>query len=61
MTEAVTFFREVLGAYIHYDIGPYQASDDWMTENLGVSADAVIPTITMIRVGNGPAFELFEY
>lgn len=61
MDEALAFFQQVLGAELLYEVGPYAADDDWMTENLGVDPRAEIPRICMIRVGNGPAFEVFQY
>ncbi len=57
----MTFFKQVLGAEILYEIGPFEAEDNWMTDNLGVDARARVPRLCMIRVANGPTLEVFEY
>lgn len=61
LDSAMAFFTEVLGAKTLYEAGPFEAEDNWMAENLGVDPRARVPRLRMIRVGNGPAFEVFEY
>jgi len=61
MDLAVTFFSDVLGASTLYETGPLSAGDNWMAVNLGVDADAVIARLVMLRLGHGPALELFEF
>jgi len=61
MNEAVSFFTEVLGAATLYETGPLSASDNWMAVNLGIDPAAVIERLVMLRLGHGPALELFEY
>jgi len=59
---AVEFLVDVLGCESFYSFGPFGPfEDDWMTKNLNVNPRAVIEIITMVRCGNGPAFELFKY
>ncbi|MBN0988334.1 MULTISPECIES: VOC family protein [Amphritea] len=60
--EAVAFFTDVIGCESFYSIGPFGPFDnDWMTENLNVDKKAVIKTAHLMRCGNGPALEIFEY
>ncbi|WP_260107589.1 VOC family protein [Phaeobacter inhibens] len=60
--EAVEFLGDVLGCESFFSFGPFGPfEDDWMTKNLNVDASAVIDIITMVRCGNGPAFEVFKY
>lgn len=58
---ATTFFVDVIGCQVIFDIGPFQTDDDWMQRQLGVDPRSVIKTIRMLKCRNGPAFELFEY
>ncbi|MGV2872207.1 VOC family protein [Colwellia sp. E150_009] len=60
--EATAFFKDILGCESFYNIGPFGPFDDnWMTENLNVHKKAVIKTAHLMRCGNGPALEIFEY
>jgi catechol 2,3-dioxygenase-like lactoylglutathione lyase family enzyme len=60
--EAAAFFTDILGCESFYSIGPFGPFDnDWMTENLNVHKKAVIKTAHLMRCGNGPALEIFEY
>ena len=61
LEQAVDFFASVLGAETLYEHGPFRADDNWMAANLGVDARAVVPRIAVLRAGNGPTLELFEY
>lgn len=61
LTSAVDFFETLLGAEKLYTLGPVQATDNWMAVNLGVDSDALIREICVIRIGQGPMLELFEY
>lgn len=58
---AVLFFTEVIGCTKAYEIGPFQADDDWMARQLGVHPRAILRKLAMLRCQNGPNFELFEY
>lgn len=58
---AVRFFTEVIGCTKAYQIGPFQADDDWMARQLGVAPRSVIRKLAMLRCKTGPNFELFEY
>jgi len=55
------WFIEVIGCTKAYQIGPFQADDDWMQRQLGVHPRAVIRKLVMLRCKTGPNFELFEY
>lgn len=59
--EATRFFVDVIGCAQLFEVGPFEADDDWMTEHLNVHPRAVIKTLRMLKCRNGPAFEIFEY
>jgi len=61
LDEAVTFFVDVIGCEPFYDLGPFQASDDWMAVHLNVHPRAVMKRLKFLRCRNGSNFELFEY
>ncbi len=58
---ATRFFVEVIGCETVYEVGPFQADDDWMARHLGVHPRAVIKTLRMLKCRNGASLELFEY
>lgn len=58
---ATRFFVDVIGCTLVYEIGPFQAGDDWMRRQLGVHPRAVIKSLRMLRCRTGANFELFEY
>ncbi|WP_366942709.1 VOC family protein [uncultured Roseobacter sp.] len=60
--EAVDFLVDVMGCESFFSFGPFGPfDDDWMAKNLNVNPRAVIEIITMVRCGNGPALEVFQY
>jgi len=60
--DAVDFLVDVIGCESFFSFGPFGPfEDDWMTKNLNVNPRAAIDIITMVRCGNGPAFEVFQY
>lgn len=59
--EATCFFADVLGAETLYDIGPLESADDWMANHLAVHPRARINKVRVLRLGNGPVLELFEF
>ena len=58
---ATTFFVDVLGAEVLFEVGPFSSEDDWMERHLGVHPRAVIRRLRMLRLAAGPSVELFEY
>lgn len=58
---AVRFFTQVIGCTKAYEIGPFQAEDDWMQRQLGVHPRAILRKLAMLRCKTGPNFEIFEY
>jgi catechol 2,3-dioxygenase-like lactoylglutathione lyase family enzyme len=58
---ATAFFRDVVGAEVLYDIGPFESPDDWMAQHLAVHPRSRINKLRVIRVANGPVLELFEF
>lgn len=62
LTQAVTFFRDVLGCGEFYPLGPFSGGDStWMTDHLNVDAKATIPEMRLMRCGNGANLEIFRY
>jgi len=58
---ATRFFVEVIGCRPVYEVGPFQADDDWMATHLGVHPRAVVRKLRMLRCRSGANLELFEY
>jgi catechol 2,3-dioxygenase-like lactoylglutathione lyase family enzyme len=58
---ATRFLVDVLGAEQFYDLGPFAATDDWMTVHLGVHPDARVKRLRFFRLGAGLNLEVFEY
>ena len=61
LDEAERFLVDVLGAHHVYTLGPKQADDDWMAEQLGVHPRTVIREIRFYRLGSGTNLEVFHY
>ena len=59
---AVAWFEDVLGCRNPLSFGPFSdPTGTFMQDLLGVHPRAVIEQIRMVRCGNGPSVELFEY
>lgn len=61
LDQAVDFFVNVLGCEPFYDLGPFQAEDDWMEVHLNIHPRAVMKRLKFLRCANGSNFEIFEY
>jgi len=61
LKEAVDFFENIIGAEVVYEIGPFASEDNWLGDHLNVHPRAVIPKAAIVKCGNGPNFEIFEY
>ncbi|MER9140397.1 VOC family protein [Mesorhizobium sp. M0830] len=61
LDEAVAFFVNVIGCDLFYELGPFQADDDWMQEHLNVHPRTVMKRLRLMRCRNGSNFEIFEY
>jgi catechol 2,3-dioxygenase-like lactoylglutathione lyase family enzyme len=60
--QAVAWFRGVLGCSAPLSFGPFSDPvGTFMQDLLGVHPRAVIEQITLVRCGNGPSVELFQY
>ena len=60
--EAVAWFEDVLGCSAPLTFGPFgDPIGTFMQDLLGVHPRAVIEQITLVRCGNGPSVELFDY
>ena len=58
---ATRFFVDVIGCNVIFEVGPFSSDDDWMEKHLGVDARSTIKKLRMLKCGNGPSIELFEY
>jgi len=61
LEQAVKFFVEVLGCEPFYELGPFEAEDNWMQEHLNVHPRTVMRRLRFLRCGHGSNFEIFEY
>lgn len=61
LRQAIDFFVEVIGCEPFYQLGPFQATDDWMHTHLNVHPHAVMRRLQFLRCANGSNFEIFEY
>ncbi len=61
LEEAVDFFVNVIGCEAFYELGPFDAEDDWMQTYLNVHPRAVMKKLRFLRCKHGSNFELFEY
>jgi catechol 2,3-dioxygenase-like lactoylglutathione lyase family enzyme len=61
LDEATAFFVALMGAEVLYGVGPFESPDDWMANHLAVHPRARINKIRVLRCGNGPVLELFEF
>lgn len=61
LEQAVDFFVNVIGCEPFYELGPFEADDDWMAEHLNVHPRTVMKRLKFLRCGHGTNFELFEY
>ncbi len=62
LSEAVAFFKDVLGCQEFYPLGPF--ADDagtWMQDHLNVNPRAKITDMRLMRCGSGANLEIFEY
>ncbi|MFG1291479.1 VOC family protein [Xanthobacter versatilis] len=59
--EAVRFFVDVIGCIQVYELGPFQAEDDWMARQLNVDPRAIMKKLVFLRCGFGSNFEIFQY
>ncbi|MDB5743554.1 MAG: glyoxalase/bleomycin resistance/dioxygenase family protein [Polaromonas sp.] len=58
---ATAFFNDVLGCTTLFDVGPFEANDNWMTDYLAVDARAKLPKVRMLKTASGGMLELFQY
>ena len=50
---AIRFFVEVIGCEPFYELGPFQAEDDWMATHLNVHPRAVMRRLKFLRCRHG--------
>ncbi len=61
LDEAVRFFVEIIGCSKVYELGPFEADDDWMETHLNVHPRTVVRRLALLRCQQGSNFEIFEY
>ncbi|MCZ0735623.1 VOC family protein [Phreatobacter sp. AB_2022a] len=61
LDQAIDFFVRVIGCEPFYELGPFQAADDWMAAHLGVHPRTTMKRLKFLRCRTGPNFEIFEY
>lgn len=61
LDQAVDFFVNVIGCEAFYELGPFDAEDNWMEEQLNVHPRAVMNKLKFLRCKHGSNFEIFEY
>ena len=61
LKEAHVFFTELLGCEYMYRLGPFQDTQGWMSEHLGVDDAAVMRQLRFYRLGGQAIFEVFQY
>ena len=61
LEEATRFFVDVIGCQYMFELGPFQAEDDWMATHLNVHPRTVMRRLRFFRCKHGSNFEIFEY
>jgi catechol 2,3-dioxygenase-like lactoylglutathione lyase family enzyme len=61
LEQATDFFVNILGCEQFYELGPFQATDDWMQRQLNVHPRTVMNKLRFFRCRNGSNYEVFEY
>jgi catechol 2,3-dioxygenase-like lactoylglutathione lyase family enzyme len=61
LEEATSFFIDVIGCEFIFELGPFEADDDWMATHLNVHPRAVMRRLRFFRCKYGPNFEIFQY
>jgi catechol 2,3-dioxygenase-like lactoylglutathione lyase family enzyme len=61
LEQATAFFVDVIGCQYMFELGPFQADDDWMAAHLNVHPRTVMRRLRFFRCKNGANFEVFEY
>jgi hypothetical protein len=61
LKQAVDILVDVMGCKAFYKLGPFKADNDWMEVHLNVNPRAEIPTIQVVRCGNGANLEVFQW
>ena len=61
LAQATDFFVNVIGWQFMFELGPFQAADDWMEKHLNVDPRTVMRRLRFFRCKHGSNFEIFEY
>jgi catechol 2,3-dioxygenase-like lactoylglutathione lyase family enzyme len=61
LAQATDFFVNVIGCQYMFELGPFQAADDWMEKHLNVDPRTVMRRLRFFRCKHGSNFEIFEY
>lgn len=61
LDEATDFFVNVIGCELMFELGPFSADDNWMSEHLNVHPRTIMRRLRFFRCQFGSNFEIFEY
>lgn len=61
LDEATRFFVDVIGCEFIFELGPFEAKDDWMATHLNVHPRTVMRRLRFFRCKHGTNFEIFQY
>ena len=61
LAQATDFFVNVIGCQYMFELGPFQAADDWMEKHLNVDPRTVMRRLRFFRRKHGSNFEIFEH
>jgi catechol 2,3-dioxygenase-like lactoylglutathione lyase family enzyme len=61
LEQATSFFVDVIGCELVFELGPFVAEDDWMATHLNVHPRTTMRKLRFFRCKYGPNFEIFEY
>jgi len=61
LEQATRFFVDVIGCEFIFELGPFEAKDDWMETHLNVHPRTVMRRLRFFRCKHGTNFEIFQY
>ena len=61
LEQATSFFVEVIGCELMFELGPFVSEDDWMATHLNVHPRTVMSRLRFFRCKHGSNFEIFQY
>ncbi len=61
LEQATSFFVDVVGCELMFEVGPFVSEDDWMATHLNVHPRTVMRRLRFLRCRHGSNFEIFQY